>query len=602
MQVQITQFARCNPPTHYEEQVTLRVFTNRSFAPHTAIVENPARPQAPITLPSLKNYDFLVIEVDVTTEDEDKVPVLIHLGYACLDRSAFLSRDNWWEADVTLLSDVTKHEVGVLTIRVTVAPSNTNAVPFPFSKDTQAQCEAYKKVGDAWWSNLAPLDKEVKNTHLQGLPGKCPFFPSQWFSFSTTAAPEDERVVLAALNCAASRRGIDAAALAKTAAQANAWLGAPRLGKKPIKAHPSVVLMAYIAGESGQLITNFLSYCEDTNVDGDTKMTIDEFSSDARVLGDGDCEDLAKNIVMFLDSIRSGPIGSKSNWASPVAFAAQQVLRLYVPLLILGAVKLDYVSAAYSVGKDCVCSAHAWIMLLPCAATNLDASVELDAASRADTQVPTLTLDGVQLDIPDAENTSGDAELLIPPELQGGLLDRLKRTRVIGGAKHDWKHYYQFITTGFCIGGLRYRGTQELVPQVFFCQNKGGQKYFGATYAQAHEAKHAFVVAPTMPETPGYEATGRELVRVFQPVPPYSPYTSDTARLDKFMALVKPLVDNGSRHPSVTPVYVSGEDIEQPKFVELLTNMLKKVTLTGVTAEKVAATAYGAVLYVSPRA
>jgi hypothetical protein len=316
-----------------------------------------------VTVPTNNDAQTLLISQYVWVDSDEERRVRTHCGNAVVQRSDF-SVDG--EASVTLVN-TRGDDMGIVKFRITNGYQLMAGKTFHInSPETKQRCEEMMERSSVWHDSksggLNAYDPEIELVYIKYLPGMYQHLPGWFFAMHRSTGAEDESFLNNALVCAARRRCINESQLLDLASKV------VDIFRKPMQTYHAppqeALTMAYIALEAAQLVSNFIPYETDQLFYNGQAETIDEFDTGARVSRSGDCEDLAREMITMLDSMRSGPSSSpktKKEWSSPLVLAAQFVLRTYVTMEVLGAVALkpEKSLSAFSVGKGKSCFAHA---------------------------------------------------------------------------------------------------------------------------------------------------------------------------------------------------------------------------------------------------
>ena len=511
----------------------LHFWTDAPVAPYWAVAGSQRQT---ITVPTKSDAQTLLVSQYVWVTSDEGRKVRTHCGDAAVQRGDF-NVDG--ESSVTLLNEQ-GDDMGLVKFRITNGYQLMAGKAFHInSPETKRRCAEIMERSSVWHNSkaggLAAYDSELENVYIKYLPGMYPHLPGWFFAVHRTTGSEDESFILNALTCAARRRCITPAQLGAMADKVVSVFRQPSqtYHTPPVEA----VTMAHVVVEAAQMVANFIPYETDqTFFNGDAE-TIDHFDTGARVHRSGDCEDLAREIITLLDSVRAGP-APQTEWASPVVLAAQIVLRTYVAMEVLGAVALkpDKSLSAFSVGKGKSCFAHAWVMLVSTKRFEhmllRSKSLELDAWALdpwVSSSLPTLTADGVRINDVNAPTPSWRPKKV---RLRTDMWERVRQTERIKGSAgaseastDDWTGYYRAVSCGYVLGGLVYKGTTVVVPELYFINFKDRVRgnTFGASYEQLHDFGTDVRVEPTAQFSASDIALAQKCMTFYHPVRPYKP-------------------------------------------------------------------------------
>ena len=275
---------------------------------------------------------------------------------------------------------------------------------------------------------------------------------------------------------------------------------------------------AILCIEAMQAVANHFLYITDYKISREGKRTeVDVFSSIARVISAGDCEDTAKEICMLCHEWQMGSWKKES-----LAWYGAAALRHYVCALGLGSVhgpKLVHDDYSGKSRKNLL--AHAFVMFVPrrrfeamlatrTGAQRLEIVIPTDSSSLAEDATCMLVGDGTNLKLVD-ERAMPEPHIGVHPNrvaqalklfsLRNHAGDRLKAYGLPGLANN----FYVDIVSCMPLG-IQSIATKQPVYQVYFCNDLRTQ--YGASFASVNgdDARSSDVrVAPT------YEATADEL-------------------------------------------------------------------------------------------
>jgi hypothetical protein len=145
---------------------------------------------------------------------------------------------------------------------------------------------------------------------------------------------------------------------------------------------PSHQIFAALVADACQLTANMLTYMRDYKIIRGREYAGEQFSARSRIVGSGDCEDLAKEVSMMASAYRSFPVTPNSN---VLLRAAKDALDGYVCGQTLGAVTMSYLGSNDKTGRTAnglpsSYHAHMWCGFYP--AVQFDAALQFDAAQQ----------------------------------------------------------------------------------------------------------------------------------------------------------------------------------------------------------------------------
>ncbi len=200
-------------------------------------------------------------------------------------------------------------------------------------------CKAIKHRSKQWYHANEPIEDDLAEIHVPAYPCAFPFLAGFFFAVQHPVDAEQEVLFSRALTAAARRRG---------------WVLLDAMRKKDTA--------CILTAESLGLIVNCNVYNEDCRLDpaGGAVVPNEMFLTDARTLGNGDCEDEAREMCTLAFSLRAG------SFASEAVRMAQQALSYYVVSQAFGTVPAD----GESTNQQYVVSggrymAHSFVLFLP---------------------------------------------------------------------------------------------------------------------------------------------------------------------------------------------------------------------------------------------
>jgi hypothetical protein len=361
--------------------------------------------------------------------------------------------------------------------------------PFPETPRARALCEALEARATAWYSKPnVPLKEDLKNVHIPQLP--CPFswLPGFAFAAQAPAAAEDERLFERALRVAADRRR---------------WPVEVLLDEdRPTDA---CVLVA----EALAAIPNCMVYNEDCLVDPAHKkapVPDEAFYADPRTIGNGDCEDMAHEVVNLACSLRKG------SWRGALVRRAQALLGRYVVAEMFAGVFMAGSKDVerYKVDPNSKLFAHAFVMFLP--ATWVQGALERGGgAARLSGRfhaAPTLVQDGITLFA---------AQPLEPFLAVRSGLASSDEARV-EGISQIGANYYKLLSSCMLVDGSVVsiaHGTP-----VYELGFSTGRRY-GAEFVEVVRQSEQVAMFPTCDLTRSEDAFVRRCVAYMHPITPY---------------------------------------------------------------------------------
>ena len=176
------------------------------------------------------------------------------------------------------------------------------------------------------WQGLKPIDPDLTNVHIPTYAAQFPHLPGFFFAVQQPVALESELLFERLLKSCARRRGWDVHVIATA--------GSDQMD----------ILMA----ESLAELPNCCTYNADAVYDDDGAVTyLEWFNSAARVLLNGDCEDMSRMICTLAGSLRKG------TFKSELVLAAQKSLRRYIVVDMFADVALavDPSNQKYAAGR-----------------------------------------------------------------------------------------------------------------------------------------------------------------------------------------------------------------------------------------------------------
>jgi hypothetical protein len=314
--------------------------------------------------------------------------------------------------------------------------------------------------------------------------------------------------------------------------------------------YASIEQRAIVCLEAMQAVANHFLYITDYKIDErGTKTEVDVFSSIARVISGGDCEDTAKEICMLCYEwqTRTFEKGSLASYGA-------KALRHYVCALGLGSVRGPKLGTQVE-----SLLAHAFVMLTP----------------RARFQ-SMLQGTGLTIDVPTDDDANEGSCMLVGDGTNLKLVDERKKTephvgfkrvsdvsqilRTFFGNVHKkgdrFKTYgNQGIANDFYVDivscmplGIRSTKTNQSVLQVYFCNEKGN--VYGAPFASVNDSSKSLSVRirPTVEPTQEDLDTCSRTMRShgFPPIPAHEFKENGREELFEHMCRVY-APDEGSR-------------------------------------------------------
>ena len=446
-------------------------------------------------------YECLCLSAYVMYTSALNRRVANHCGYAFLTSKSF-DEEGRCDAEFKHGGAGAPPALGRLRFRIVGGNRPTASSVFPLAQ--AARCDAMVKESSRWTEALEPLEVDLEYVHVPTLPCPFPKLPGFFFAAKTPIASEDERLFERALRAAAVRR--------------------TESGQSWSESAPLELLhgpdAACLVAESLAAVPNCNVYNEDCLVRGDgTPYPNEAFYPDARTVGDGDCEDAAREVVNLAYSLRTGV------WTRPLVQRAQLVLKHYVVAEQFSAVQLsgtDSSNARYVVRKDSSLFAHAHVVFLP--AWWVD-----EALRRGRESTPTGVRRSTARLAPWLEKNPMDVTLA-----QDGIslfranpLDDWKARRVSGGDSRMEKNdtigleYYKLLSSCMIVDGSVVSDVGRPVFELFYSTLHHGGERYGAKFADAVKTRSNVVLRSTYELGPTDEAFARRCMSFLHPVVPY---------------------------------------------------------------------------------
>jgi len=275
-------------------------------------------------------YDCLLLSAYVYYTSSMGRRILNHCGTARVVRHQTSAEFTWDDGTPAL---------GALEFLLADGP--TRLQPYPNEPGPVNLAADLVARSEHWYDVSKPLHPDLENVHVPQLPCIFPKLPG--FEFASLVPIGDESPVLfeRALRAAARRRGVSLR---------DGW--------------DTADWAADVVAESLAAIPNCFVYNEDAKVAPDTGAPVGDeaFYADARSIGNGDCEDMAHEIVNLAYSLRTG------RWMpGSLVQRAQAVLADYLVVEMFAGVLMDGNPAneRYLVRKGSRMFAHAFTMFLP---------------------------------------------------------------------------------------------------------------------------------------------------------------------------------------------------------------------------------------------
>jgi len=309
----------------------LDVYTTHPVAPWTVRIAFDGSTRFPfdVDVPTQLPFDCLMVNVYVYYTSRLGRSVPNHLGCAFISSSPgsvvarFRSEDGHGDASFG-------------TVKLGFTHSGRCVLDEPAFSET---CKAIKQRSKQWYRAHEPIEDDLAEVHVPAYPCAFSFLPGFFFAVQHPVDAEQEILFTRALTAAARRRG---------------WVLLDAMRKKDTA--------CILTAESLSLIVNCNVYNEDCRPDpaGGAVVPNEMFLADARTLGNGDCEDEAREMCTLAFSLRTG------SFATEAVRMAQQALSYYVVSQAFGTVPAD----GESTNQQYVVSggrymAHSFVLFLP---------------------------------------------------------------------------------------------------------------------------------------------------------------------------------------------------------------------------------------------
>jgi hypothetical protein len=534
----------------------LRIWTTHPVNPlYTTVFCNTIDEKAVVQIPTKPTYDALVIEFFELYESHETRIIYNHAGSAFLCATDFIKNSN--TARVQLLNE-NNEAAASLVVSVTIKPVAT--VLYPLTDEVCQMSTACVKDASSWYINstkkLAPLVDALKTVHLPRFACRFDKLPGYFFAVQLPTADESEVLFIRALTIASERRG-----------------------HAVLEIINNVPQYAVVVVEALAAIPNSFAYNADVRLNENREpFIIERFSADARLLRNGDCEDLAREVITLAHSLRNGV------YTAPVVCAAQAIMRQYVACEMFSAIQMEGELdtsnkkniQAYSLGNSLFAHAHNVFIpanFMQAALKRAGSDVELKTGiSQVTPNLEVLAVDGITpFDARPFRKThkciSESSGLHPAPENRPD-----NRPRHFDDIGHD---YYKFPCSFFVLQDMWSARPGTHVHEFYFF-NKANKKY-GCTFDDLILQNANIAIKETHIMSHAEETMAAECMRYFQPIPPYAvtkdPLSVDLTTFDRVFKM-KRVATRPARF--YANFMISSEDVGDEKY--LMT--LKKRMLT----------------------
>ena len=439
-----------------------------------------------IEVPTRDVYDCLIVEGYCKYTSEENRRLYTRAGVATVTASDVTSSNT---CIVSLLNQDGSRGLATLKIKfLDQTPKIKQA--YPLIKEVVSESTKIVEQASRWYKLKSPINKELLFCHTPKWASRYSHLPGFFFAVQKPAGSEEELFFDRALRITARRRNITDASKAD---------------------------MCTLMAETLAAIPNCSVYNADVMVNryGKERRAVDTFSADERTLHNGDCEDMAREILNLHYSLVHG------TWNTPLVRAAQAAAKRYVCGQQFAAVKLDVANndpklKVYSTGGKLY--AHSFVIFMPArwvaeALQNgggeavLGPSVDGDTVANDD---KCLVQDGISLFDPDVEHPNHPD---LPYHGSHFSDERLRRIESIG------LDYYYYASSCLVMEGA-IESTRTGMP-VFELAYLHGALY-GAPFVDIERKNNNVGLVPTYHLENKHElAMAHRCAQYFHPIVPY---------------------------------------------------------------------------------